>query len=128
MLPYFYRLGKERKLTSTAGRILSFLEQNGRTSTSGLRNNLGFNQKNKRYEFSKAIDELQLVLAIAIVDRESPPRLTHIYDLIERWMPRSLLQGAEPISKDVAREKIAGKLLENEVVSTVQETKRFFRL
>lgn len=126
MFPYFYRLGKERRLTSTARRILSFLKSNGKTSTTGLRRNLGFYQKEKKYEFLKAIDELQMVFAIAIVDRESPPRLTHIYDLIERWMPRSLLEKAEPISKDTAREKIVTKLLENKVISSVEDTKRFF--
>jgi hypothetical protein len=76
----------------------------------------------------KAIDELQMVFAIAIVDREKPPRLTHIYDIIERWMPRSLLGKAEPISKDTAREKIIAKLLENKVVSSAEDTKRFFNL
>jgi len=126
MFPYFYRLGKERGLTSTARRILTFLEKNGKTSTTGLRRNLGFYQKEKKYKFSKAIDELQMVFAIAIVDRENPPRLTHIYDIIERWMPRSLLERAESISKDTARKKIVDKLLENKVVSCVKDTKRLF--
>ena len=126
MFPYFYRLGKERLLTSTAKRILSFLNNNGKTSTTELRRNLGFAQKERKYEFLKAIDELQMAFAIAIVDRENPPRLTHVYDIIERWMPRSLLERAEAISKETAREKIVAKLLENKVISSAEDTKRFF--
>ena len=125
MFPYFYRLSKERKLTSTARKILSFLESNGKTSTTGLRESLGFKQKEKKYEFLKAIDELQMAFAIAIVDREKPPRLTHIYDIMERWMPGSVLKRAEPIGKDVARKKIIAKLLESKAISRVEDAKRF---
>ncbi|UCH32244.1 MAG: hypothetical protein JSV05_02335 [Candidatus Bathyarchaeota archaeon] len=126
MFPYFYRLSKGRRLTSTARKILGFLESNGKASTTGLRESLGFEQKEKKYEFLKAIDELQIAFAIAIVDREKPPRLTHIYDIMERWMPRNLLKRAEPINKDIARKKIVAKLLENNVISRVEDTKRFF--
>ncbi len=128
MFPYFYRLGRERRLTPTARRILTFLKNNGKTSTTGLRRSLGFYRKEKKSEFLKAIDELQMGFAIAIVAREKPPRLTHIYDIIERWMPRSLLGKAEPISKETARENIIAKLLENKVVSSAEDTKRFFNL
>ncbi len=125
MFPYFYRLNEERRLTPTARKILGFLESNGRTSTTGLRESLGFKGKDKKYGFLKAIDELQVAFAIAIVDREKPPRLTHIYDIMERWMPRSLLERAEAISKDTARKKIVAKLLENKAVSGVEDAKRY---
>lgn len=125
MFPYLAKLGKERKLGENAQKILDFLKKHGKTSTTELRRKLGFMEKEKKNEFLKAIDELQMTFAIAIVDREKPPRLTHIYDLMERWMPQHLLEKAETVSKEEAREKVIAKMMENNLISTSLDAKKF---
>ena len=126
MFPYFYRLSRENRLSKTAQRILGFLKENGRTSTTGLRENLDFKRKEKKNEFLRAIDELQMAFAIAIVDREKPPRLTHIYDIMERWMPKRLLDKARHIDKDTAKRIITAKMLENSVIGKAEDVRSFF--
>ena len=128
MFPYFYRLCREGRLSETAQKILNFLTENGKTSTTGLRESLGFRGKEKKSEFLRAIDELQMAFNIAIVDREKQPRMTHIYDLMERWMPRNLLEGAEFVSKDEAKKRITTKLLENSVIPKTEDAKKYLSL
>ena len=126
MFPYFHRLCSENQLGKTAQRILDFLTENGRTSTTGLREYLDFKGKEKKNEFLKAVDELQMAFAIAIVDREKPPRLTHIYDVIERWMPKWSLDKARHIDKDTAKGKVIAKMLENAVIGKAEDAKSLF--
>lgn len=128
MFPYFHRVGRESRLSDIAQGILGFLKENGKTSTTGLRKNLGFMGKEKKSEFLKAVDELQMAFAIAIVDREKPPRRTHIYDLMERWMPQDLMERAELMSRNVARRRIFAKMLENEIITTTRDAEKFFTL
>jgi len=126
MFPYSYRLWRESKLSETAQKILDFLNKHGKASTTELRKNLDFMGKEKKSEFLRAIDELQMAFAIAIVDREKPPRMTHIYDIMERWMPETLLKQAELVSRDIAKERIVAKMLENGLISTAQDVKKIF--
>lgn len=128
MFPYFYRLARESRLSETAQKILNFLTENGKTSTTGLRESLGFKGKQKKREFLKAIDELQMAFHIAIVDREKPPRMTHIYDTMERWMPRNLLEKADFVSKDKSKKRIATKLLENSLIHKTEDAKKYLSL
>jgi len=125
MFPYVHRLCSESRLSKASQRILDFLGEEGRTSTTGLRENLDFKGKEKKNEFLRAVDELQMAFAIAIVDREKPPRLTHIYDIIERWMPKKLLDKARCIGKDTAKRKIIAKMLEHSVISKAEDARRF---
>jgi hypothetical protein len=117
LFPPLYRLCRRGDLSDFAKQIIDFLETHGPTSTTVLRKSLGFWDKEKKYTFTKAVDELQLTFAIAIVGREKPPRMTHIYDLIERWMPKSLFKSAEKIDRTKAKAKIIVKLMENQVIS-----------
>ena len=115
MLPYFYKLYGKRKLSETAQKILEFLKQRGATSTTLLKKNLNLMGKAKKYEFTKAMDELQMTFSVAIVGREESPRMTYSYDLIEQWMPRDLMEKALNVSETTARGRIKAKLLENKV-------------
>ena len=125
VFPYFYRICRESRLSDLAKRILAFLKDNGETSTTDLRKNLGFMGKEKKSEFLRAIDELQMAFAIAIVDRENPPRRTHIYDLMERWMPQGLLARAESVSRNGAKKRILSKMLENGLIVRIKSTENF---
>ncbi|MFX0097245.1 MAG: DNA glycosylase AlkZ-like family protein [Candidatus Hodarchaeota archaeon] len=127
MFPYFLKLGQERQLGKTAERILKYLRDSGKTSTTDLRKELGFQEKEQRREFLRAIDELQIAFAIAIVKREKAPRYTYTYDLMERWMPKSIFEKAKVITTEDAREKIISKMLENAVITKPQQSGRFIR-
>ncbi|MFQ6064961.1 MAG: hypothetical protein ACE5L6_05740 [Candidatus Bathyarchaeia archaeon] len=94
LFPYLYRLYGERKLSETAQRILEFLEQKGARATTSLKKNLNFMRKAKKYEFTKAMDELQATFSVAIVSRQETPRMTYSYDLMGRWMPEDLMEKA----------------------------------
>ncbi len=43
--------------------------------------------------------------------------MTYTYDLMERWMPRYLFERAEKINREVAKDKVIFKLMENRVIS-----------
>jgi hypothetical protein len=124
MFPYFYVLYRNTPLTQTALRILGIIRRNGPTSTTILRKNLDLWGREKKNEFTKAMDQLQMTFAVAIVSREKPPRQTHIYDLTENWMPNVLLQKAKSTTEAVAEEEILAKMLRNRVVSNPQDLKR----
>ena len=123
--PYLYKLCREKTLGTTAQKILAFIKVHGSTSTTVLRKSLGLMGKGKKYVFTKAINELQMALTVAIVDREKLPRMTHIYDLIERWMPPSLFEKVDAVSKKDAKDRVTAKLLENKLISTREEAQIF---
>lgn len=124
MFPYFYKLYRNTPLSQTAQRILDIIKQNGPTSTTILRKSLDLWGKEKKSEFLKAMDQLQMAFAVAIASREKPPRQTHIYDLTENWMPKVLLQKAESITEATAKEKVLAKMLKNQIISNPQDLKR----
>lgn len=124
MFPYFYRLYRRNPLSPTALQILDVLRQNGPTSTTVLRKTLGLWGKENKSEFVKAMDQLQMAFAVVIVSREKPPKMTHIYDLTENWMPKALLQKAESTTAAAAKEKILSKMLKNRVISNPEDLKR----
>ena len=127
MFPYFYKLYGKRKLNKIAQKILSFLKQNRTTSTTLLKKNLNLTGKAKKYEFTKAMDELQVTFSVAIVGREKSPKMTYSYDSIERWMPRELLKKAEDTNENTARERIKAKLLENAVFPEHEDAETFLK-
>lgn len=51
--------------------------------------------------------------------------MTHIYDLIERWMPQSLFEKADAVGKEDAKDRVTAKLLENKLISTREEAQIF---
>jgi len=124
VFPYFYKLYRKSQLNETAQQILDYLKQHGPTSTTVLRKSLNLWEKTKKNEFVKAVDQLQVAMAIAIVSREKPPKMTHMYDLIERWMPKELLKKAESTTETVATERIVAKMLENRVISRSIDLKK----
>jgi len=124
MFPHFYKLCRKSKLNKTAKKILDLLKQHGPASTTVLRKSLKLFGKENKNEFMRAIDQLQMAFAVAIVSREKPPKMTHIYDLTERWMPRELLKKAESTTETVAREKIVTKMLESRVISQPEDLKK----
>lgn len=83
MLPYFYKLYKKDKFTGTPEKILDFIKQNGAISTTDLRKNLGSTGKNKKNEFVKALNTLQMAFAITVISKGKPLRYTHTWDLIK---------------------------------------------
>ena len=128
MLPYFYRLYKKDKFTGTPEKTLDFIKQNGATSTTDLRKSLGFTGKNKKNEFVKALNILQMAFAITVVNKGKPPRYTHTWDLTNNWVSEGLIRRAESIKEEVAKKKIVAKLLENHVVSKPEEAEQVLRL
>lgn len=127
MFPHFYKLYGKRKLGETAQKILEFLKQRGATSTTLLKNNLNLMGKEKRYEFTKAMDELQATFSVAIVGREETPRMTYSYDLIERWLPQDLMEEALNLGEPTAKERIKAKLLENRVFPKPEDAETFLK-
>ena len=117
MFPYFYRAYQERKFNGAPREILEFLKQNGATCTTTLRRELNFQGKAKKSEFVKALDVLQLAFAIAIVERKESPRMTYTWDLLERWMPKELLEKAEVLDVVEAKEKIAQRLQDSKLIT-----------
>ncbi len=125
LFPYLLRLARERPLGPHAQRILTHLRKHGRTSTTNLRKALGYHKKEKKSEFIRAIDELQIAFAIAIVDREPAPRHTYTYDLIERWMPPALLKQAKTHPLEEAKKRIITQLLTTGVITTPNQITRY---
>ncbi|MGB9135558.1 MAG: crosslink repair DNA glycosylase YcaQ family protein [Candidatus Bathyarchaeia archaeon] len=117
LFPASYRLCRTDVVSDPAKKMLDFIKAHGSTSTTVLRKSLGFWGKGKKYEFAKAMDELQLTFHIAIVGRERAPKMTYTYDLIERWMPETLIDKAEKIDKEEARVKVVAKLMETQAIS-----------
>jgi hypothetical protein len=117
MFPYFYRAYQEKGFNGVPREILKFLKKKGATSITTLRRELNFQGKAKKSEFVKALDELQLAFAIAIVDRKESPRMTYTWDLLERWMPKELLEKAETLDALAAKEKIAQRLQNSESIN-----------
>jgi len=126
MFPNFYKLYGKRKLSETAQKILEFLKQRGATSTTLLKKNLNLTGKEKKYEFMKAMDELQATFSVAIVAREESPKMTYSYDLMERWMPK-LIEKALSVRENTARERIKAKLLENRAFSNQEDAETFLK-
>jgi len=127
MFPYFYKLYGKRNLSETAQKILEFVRQKGATSTTLLKKNLNLMGKAQKSEFTKAMDELQVTFSVAIVSREETPRMTYSYDLIERWIPRDMMEKALNTSETTAKERVRAKLLENEVFSKQEDAETFLK-
>lgn len=125
MFPYFYKVYNKTPLSEATKKICEYIKMRGPTSTSDLRKNLGFAGKENKQKFVNAIDQLQMAFFIAIVGREKPPKMTHIYDLIERWMPKRLVENAQTIETKTAKEKIVEKLLENKIITNPSDAKIF---
>lgn len=128
LFPYFFRLARQRPLGATAQRIRTYLQTHGKTSTTNLRKHLGYQKKEQKPEFFRAIEELHLAFAIAIVKRDPAPQYTNTYDLIERWIPNSFIKKAEPLTIEAAREKIITQLLTNRVITTLTNAKRYISI
>jgi len=116
MFPYFYAVYNKTPLNEDAKRIRNHIKTHGPTSTSDLRKNLAFAGKENKQRCLNVIEQLQMSFTIAIVGREKPPRMTHVYDLMERWMPKQLVETARKIDTNTAKRKIVEKLLENQVI------------
>lgn len=127
MLPYFYKLYKKDKFTGTPEKILDFIKRNGAISTTDLRKNLGLTGKDKKNEFVKALNTLQMAFAITVISKGKPPRYTHTWDLTEDWVSEELIRRAESISEEVAKTKIVTKLLENHVISKPEDADSLLR-
>ena len=128
MLPYFYKLCRKDKFTGTPEKILDFIKQNGATSTTDLRKSLGLTGKNKKNEFVKALNILQMAFAITVANKGKPPRYTHTWDLTENWVSEGLIRRAESIKEEVAKTEIVAKLLENHVISEPEDAYQLLRL
>jgi YesN/AraC family two-component response regulator len=123
MFPYFYKVYNKTPLSEDAKKIREYIKTHVPTSTSDLRKNLGFAGKENKQRFVNAIDQLQTAFFIAIVGREKPPKMTHIYDLMERWMPKRLMETAQKIETTAAKKKIVEKLSENKIITNPLDAK-----
>jgi len=124
MFPHFYRLYRRSEFSGTPQKILEFLKRHGATSTTDLRKGLNLMGRENNKEFTKAMDELQLAFAVAVVDREESPKMTYTWNLLERWMPQELLRKAEVLSEESAKEKISARLVENKIILRAEEADR----
>ncbi len=128
LFPASYRLCRTDVLSDPAKKMLDFMKAHGSASTTVLRKSLGFWGKDKKYEFAKAMDELQLTFHIAIVGRERAPKMTYTYDLIERWMPRVLFEKAGKIDRAEAKAKIIAKLVVIRILPKLTDVESLFAL
>jgi len=125
IFPHIFKLYHNREeLNEPARRILNYLTQHGATSTTNLRKELKLMGKEQKSKFTKALEQLQLNLFIAVVDREKSPKMTYTWDLIERWMPKDLFKKAGSTTQIVARESIVKKMLESKVISRPEDLKK----
>jgi len=51
--------------------------------------------------------------------------MTHLPNLVERWILQSLLEKADAVSEKDAKDKVTAKLLENKLISTQEEAQIF---
>jgi len=51
--------------------------------------------------------------------------MTYSYDLMERWMPKDLIEKALDMNEATAKERIKAKLLENRVFSKREDAETF---
>lgn len=126
--PYLVRLTRGRPLSPLAQRMQEHLRHHGVTSTTALRAALNLAGRAQKAEFSRALGELQATLRIAIVAREKAPKFTYSYDLMERWMPKSILAKAAALTIDAAKEKLTAKLLAASVIAAPQDINHLLRL
>jgi len=125
VFPYVYRLNKRNDFNDVSRAILEFLGQHGATSTTNLRKQLQLAGRKKKSTFVKSMDELQLGFAISVVDRAKTAQMTYTWDLLERWMPKELLEKAENVDETTAEERIKAKLLDNKVFPKLEDGKLF---
>ncbi len=128
MFPYIFKLHHmKKKLSETAKEILDFLKRQGSTTTTNLRKQLQLTGKERKSMFTQALDQLQLNLAVAIVDREKSPQMTYRWNLIERWIPKELLERAAKTTETEAKVKVIARLLENKSITKPEEAAKLFR-
>jgi len=53
--------------------------------------------------------------------------MTYSYDLIERWMPKDLVEKALGTGETTAKERIKAKLLENKVFPKQEDAEEFLK-
>jgi len=122
IFPCIFKLHhNEEDLNETAKKILDLIKRHGATSTTNLRKQLKLIGKNRKKEFTKAREQLQLNHVITVVEREKSPKMTYTWNLVERWMPKKLLTTAAKTSETSAKERIVAKLLQNKVITTSEE-------
>jgi hypothetical protein len=128
LFPYFFRFARKNPLGPTAKRIRTHLQTHGKTSTTNLRKHLGYQKKDQKSEFLRAIEELHLAFTIAIVKRDPAPKHTNTFDLIERWIPNTHLKKAETLTVETAQERIITQQLSTGVITTTADAKRFISI
>jgi len=128
ILPLFYKAYQRSDFSGLPSRILAFIKQNDPTSTSELKEKLNMTGPRRKSEFIRAIDLLHNTFSIAVVSKGKPPRHTHTYDLIERWMPKELLVKAESLSAEEAKQRIVARTIENCVASSHEEAEALLGL
>jgi len=122
VFPYIFKLyHMKEELNTTAKKILDYLTRHGATSTTRLRKQLNLIGKERKSQFTKAMDQLQLNHTITVVAREKSPKMTYTWDLIERWLPRELFKKSESTTETVAKERIVTKMLESRAISRLEE-------
>jgi len=122
IFPYIYKLQHSRKeIGETAKKMLDLLRRQGATSTTSLRKQLNLMGRDRKNIFTKALNQLQLDFAITVVSREKSPKMTYTWDLVERWIPRDLIDRANKTSLDLAKEKVVSKLMENAVITKQEQ-------
>jgi len=122
IFPYVYKL---RHLKGDIGEIaenmLDLLRRHGASSTTKLRKQLHLMGKEQKRLFTRALNQLQLSFIITVVSREKSPKMTYTWDLVERWMPKDLIDKAVKTSRQLAKDRVASKLMENAVIARPEE-------
>lgn len=122
IFPYVYKLRHLREeMGEIAGDMLDLLRRHGATSTTKLRKQLHLMGKDRKGLFTRALNQLQLSFVITVVSREKSPKMTYTWDLVERWMPKDLIDKAIKTSRQLAKDRVASKLMKNAVIARAEE-------
>ncbi len=135
--PYFYRVKREKSgaasylaqymrgfLSPAAKKIMDSLSEMAPQVTRELKQASGFSDPKKRYEFDRAMAELQMEMYVVKIGEFYDPFM-FLWDLVVRRFEGSIKK-AESLSLERARRHILEKYFENVLVSRSINIQRLF--
>ena len=114
-----------QKLSRSAYRILDVLRSSPPLPTRELKIASGNSGPEKRYQFDRAMAELQELLLIVKIEETSDP-FSFVWGRLDRWLVREV-QLARNISREAGRFKVLEKYFSRVVTSTPEQIRRLFK-
>ena len=114
------------KLTESAYRIADYIYNHGPKSIDELRKSLAEPGKAGTRKFHDGVTELQTKFKIAVTGLEDKHWGVRVLDLFSNWAPKAILQKAETLKPDIARQNILKTFISTAGITTVKEISRLF--